>query len=78
MWNKSDDLRNGTIGSFKDVQDDALLISFEDIGIVKIKHETWIKRNHAGRTIGSVSKFPVIPAYALHVTNHKDLPYQLQ
>ena len=60
---------NGSIGVFKDVQNDALLVSFEGVGVVEVKRQTWIKRNHAGVAIGSVSQFPVIPSYA--ITCHK-------
>ena len=76
LWNKSDSLRNGSIGVlkdvrngvFKDVRNDALLVSFE--GVVEVKRETWIKHNHAGIAMGSVSQFPLIPpAYA--VTSRK-------
>ena len=69
VWNKSDDLRNGSIGVFKDVQNDALIVSFEGVGDVEITRETWIKRNHAGVAIGSVCQFPAILTYA--VTCHK-------
>ena len=71
VWNKSDDLRNGSIGIFKVVKNDALCVSFDDTGVVEIKRETWIKRNHSGTRVGSVSQFPVIPAYA--VTCHISL-----
>ena len=76
LWNKSDHLKNGSIGVFKDVQNDALLVSFEGVGVVEVKRETWIKSNHAGVAVGSVSQFPVIPSYA--ITSHKVSPYQLQ
>jgi hypothetical protein len=57
LWNKSDSL-------IKDVRNDALLVSFE--GVVEVKRETWIKHNHAGIAMGSVSQFPLIPpAYAV-------------
>ena len=69
LWNKSDHLKNGSIGVFKDVQNDALLVSLEGVGVVEVKRETWIKSNHAGVAVGSVSQFPVIPSYA--ITCHK-------
>ena len=40
LWNKSDHLKNGSIGVFKDVQNDALLLSFEGVGVVEVKRET--------------------------------------
>ena len=69
LWNKSNTLRNGSVGVFKDVRNDALLVSFEGVGVVEVKCQTWIKCNHAGVTMGSVCQFPLIPAYA--VTCHK-------
>ena len=75
LWNKSDHLKNGSIGVFKDVQNDALLVSFEGVGVVEVKRETWIKINHAGVAVGSVSQFPVIPSHA--ITSHKVSNYQL-
>ena len=76
VWNKLDDLKNGSIGIFKDVKNDVLLVSFEGVGVVEITCETWIKRNHAGVSIGSVCQFPIIPAYAM--TCHKVSLCQLQ
>ena len=38
VWNKSDDLRNGSIGIFKGVKDDALLVSFSNTEVVEIQH----------------------------------------
>ena len=69
VWNKSDDLKNGSIGIFKDVKNDALLVSFEGVGVVEITRETWIKTNHVGVSVESVCQFPIIPAYAM--TRHK-------
>ena len=69
LWNKSDVLRNGSIGVFKEVRNESLLVSFEGVVVVEVKRETWIKRNHAGVAIGSICQFPLIPAYA--VTCHK-------
>ena len=67
--NKSDQLRNGSIGVFEKVTNEALLVSFEGVGVVEVKRETWVKRDHAGVAVGSVRQFPLIPAYA--VTCHK-------
>ena len=70
VWNKSDDLRNGTLGTFTGVSGNGkLLLNFEEVGNVEIGRETWIKRDRNGQRVGSVSQFPVVLAYA--VTCHK-------
>ena len=70
VWNKSDDLRNGTLGTFTGVSaNDKLLVNFEEVGIVEIGRETWIKQDRNGHRVGSVSQFPIVLAYA--VTCHK-------
>ena len=43
VWNKWDDLRNGSFGVFIAVREDVLLVLFEGVGIVEIGRETWIK-----------------------------------
>ena len=45
VWNKSDDLKNGSMGTFKKVVDDKLLIEFEKVGDVLIERVTWNQRN---------------------------------
>ena len=69
VWNKSDDLKNGSLGVFTGVKGEVLLITFEEVGTVEIRRETWIKRNKNGQKIGSVTQFPIVLAYA--VTCHK-------
>ena len=69
VWDKSDELKNGSMGVFVGVEGDALLVHFDEIGVFKIGRETWIKRNRSGQRVGSICQFPVIPAYA--VTCHK-------
>ena len=59
VWNKSDDLKNGSMGTFKKVVDDKLLIEFEKVGTVLIERVTWNQRNRQGEIIGSVTQFPV-------------------
>ena len=75
VWNKSDDLKNGSMGTFKKVVDDKLLIEFEKVGTVLIERVTWNQRNRQGEIIGSVTQFPVILAYA--VTCHKSQGLEL-
>lgn len=65
VWNKSDDLKNGSMGTFKKVVDDKLLIEFEKVGTVLIERATWNQRNRQGEIIESVTQLPVILAYAV-------------
>lgn len=69
VWNKSDDLKNGTLGIFTGVKDNDLLVNFKEVGIVEIGRETWIKRDRNGQRIGSVTQFPIVLTYAC--TCHK-------
>ena len=69
VWNKSDDLKNGTLGIFTGVKGNDLLVNFKEVGIVEIGRETWIKRDRNGQRIGSVTQFPIVLAYAC--TCHK-------
>lgn len=69
VWNKSDDLKNGSTGIFKGTRGDTLLVIFEGVGVVEIKRETWVKRNRNGQKVGSVTQYPIVLAYA--VTCHK-------
>ena len=74
MWNKSDDLRNGTLGTFTGISGNGkLLLNFEEVGNVEIGRKTWIKRERNGQRVGSVTQFPVVLAYA--VTCHKSQGY---
>lgn len=65
VWNKSHDLKNGSLGTFTGEKGDVLLVAFDGVGIVEISRETWIKRNKNGNKIGSVTQFPVVLAYAV-------------
>ena len=65
VWNKSDDLKNGSTGIFKGTRGG----TFEGVGVVEIKRETWVKRNRNGQKVGSVTQYPIVLAYA--VTCHK-------
>lgn len=70
LWNKSERLKNGSIGTFKRVLDkDRLLVYFEKVRNVAIEQVTWIKRNCHGEKIAVVHQFPVTPAYT--ITCHK-------
>jgi len=65
VWNKSHDLKNGSLGIFTGEKGNVLLVAFDGVGIVEISRETWIKRNKNGNKIGSVTQFPVVLAYAI-------------
>ena len=72
IWNKSDALKNGSMGVFLGIKDqagDSLEVCFEGVGTVSLGRETWIKRNRAGEKSGSITQFPIVLAYA--VTCHK-------
>lgn len=69
VWNKSDDLKNGSLSIFTGVREDVLLVAFEGVGIVETKRETWVKWNKNGQKIESITQFLIILAYA--VTCHK-------
>ena len=40
VWNKSDDLKNGTLGIFTVAGGNDLLVNFKEVGIVEIGRET--------------------------------------
>ena len=69
VWNKSESLRNGSMGVFAGVRGKMLLVSFPEVGTVEIEQQTWIKSNLYGQKVGSISQYPIIPAYA--ITCHK-------
>ena len=75
VWNLSDELKNGSMGTFKKAVDGKLLVKFERIGTIAIERDTWVRRNRQGEKIGSVTQFPVILAYA--VTCHKSQGLEL-
>ena len=69
VWNKSDDLKNGSTRIFKGTRGDSLLVFFEGVGVVEINRETWVKRNRNGQKVGSITQYPIVLAYV--VTCHK-------
>ena len=71
LWNKSESLKNGNIGTFKSVVDgDKLLVHFEKVSTVEIDQVMWIQRSHQGGTIGVVHQFPLTLGYTImcHIT----------
>ena len=75
VWNRSDALKNGSMGNFKSLDGNKLLVYFENVGKVGIERVTWIQRNRQGEKIGSVSQFPIILGNA--VTCHKSQGLEL-
>ena len=55
VWNLNDDLKNGSLGILTGVKGDVLLVAFQEVGIVEIQRETWIRRNRNGQKIGGVT-----------------------
>ena len=52
VWNKSNDIRNGSMGTFVGIRGDSLLVSFTDVGAVEIHRQSWIKRDRNGTKVG--------------------------
>lgn len=76
-WNKSDTLKNGSVGTFEGVRNDGMaLVNFEEEGTVLIGPETWVNRNVKGKWIGAVCQYPLVVAYA--VTCHKSQGLTMQ
>ena len=69
VWNLSDELKNGSMRTFKKAVDGKLLVNLERAGTIAIERVTWVRRNSQGEKIGSITQFPIILAYA--VTCHK-------
>ena len=69
LWNVSEDLRNGTSGTFWEQAGERLIVHFPKIGKVGLKRETWNKRHTSGRLVGSRKQYPVVAMYA--ITCHK-------
>lgn len=69
VWNISDDIENGTTGTFHLVKGEQLEVYVEGVGPVIIKKETWTKRDRSGQIVGSRTQLPVLLSYA--ATCHK-------
>ncbi|KAK3701844.1 hypothetical protein QZH41_003033 [Actinostola sp. cb2023] len=70
LWNKSEDLRNGSQGVFLDMETASVaVVRFPGVGVVNVGKETWLKRDRYGVVVGSVTQVPLVPCYA--ITCHK-------
>ena len=69
IWNKSDELRNGSPGIYVGKDGGHIVVEFTKVGKVKLKKETWEKRGKHGEVVGTRTRFPVILMYA--TTFHK-------
>ena len=75
VWNRSDALKNGNMGTFSSVDRNKLLVYFEKVSTVGIERVTWIQRNRQGEKIGSVCQLPIVLGNA--VTCHKSQRLEL-
>ena len=62
VWNKSHDLKNGSLGIFTGEKGDVL---------VEISRETWIKRNRNGNKIEVLPNFQLFWPMQSHAINRK-------
>ena len=76
LWNVSDDLRNGTSGTFLEQAAEHLIIDFLKIGKIGLKRETWNKRLTSRRLVGSRKQDLVVAMYAItcHKSQGRTLP----
>ncbi|XP_068681255.1 uncharacterized protein [Montipora foliosa] len=65
LWNKSDQLRNGSQGVFVRMDGLHACVNFSEVGLVRIGKETWVKRDSQGSITGSITQLPLATAYAL-------------
>lgn len=59
LWNKSDSLRNGTIGTFEKIEEQCAIVNFPGVGSIRVGKETWLTRDKLGKVIGSVNHIPL-------------------
>jgi len=69
LWNLSQDLRNGSSGTFVREIGDQLEVEFPSVGLVRIRKQTWSNRDRSGEIVGSRTQYPVTLFYA--ATCHK-------
>ena len=60
VWNVSDQLKNGTTGTFIGEKDGLLEVDVPGYGVHHIKRETWTNRDRNGNTIGCRTHFPLV------------------
>ena len=71
VWNKSHDLKNGSLGIFTGEKGDVLLVAFDGVGIVEISRETWITRNRNGNKIEVLPNFQLFWPMQSRAINRK-------
>lgn len=76
VWNLSEDVKNGTTGTFIGMTGGKLEVAIPSHGRVLLKRQTWSKRDRKGNVVGSRTQFPVILCYACtcHKTQGLTLP----
>ena len=69
LWNKSQELRNGSQGRFVGVRGDDVVVDFDGVGQVLVRRETWTKTSRTGDAVGSRTQIPLALMWA--ITCHK-------
>lgn len=69
LWNINERLRNGSTGTFVLCDGESILVEFPEVGTVRLKRETWQKRDPQGHVVGTRKQFPVALMFA--ITCHK-------
>ena len=76
VWNLSEDVKNGSTGEFLGMRGEKLEVEIKNHGKVRLKRQTWSKRDRTGRVGGSRTQYHVILFYACtcHKTHRLTLP----
>lgn len=69
LWNKSDNLRNGSQGRFVGTRGNDVVVDFGGEGQVVVKRETWTKTSRTGDAVGSRTQIPLCLMWG--ITCHK-------
>ena len=77
VWNISDNVKNGSAGTFVGVKGDKLEIEIPSHGNVLLKRQTWSKQSRSGNNVGIRTQHPVVLFYACtcHKTQGLTLPH---
>lgn len=60
VWNKSDELKNGTVVVFNGVHGNPLLVSFEGVGEEAFGKETRVKSARNGQKVETVTQVRLV------------------